>query len=593
MRSDDIKILKIKPIKRSVLKDQNNDQQDLFLSNKKATFLQNENSHFFKNNYYSSFALPQNQIADQNNDLNAVIQQARNITLNLDNPDALNILHNQTEKLKQEKINFHQRLNKIKSTFDEKDPLYNEKYLHEPPVIIKKINLINFNNKNNTVVGNDPAEKKIERVVLEEQARAVAQKIMQKDQQKKSQSLTNPVDNNQRRASKPLFPKHLSNFSSSKATQKKDVFFTQSYNKPPLPKAIILPKEEDKISSKLLKGAGELNQDNSFAVTGKEMLKAKQDINFLMPSEQNRQLYDETETMEWDITKRPNLGVEQTTNKYYHQEEKKPQQAETFQMLQGKENYQKEILRAVELEEIDGTYQIDNFYAKLFNSNINEHALNQKGKIKTKKIRGKKKKQLNPNEEKLAKKQAKFSVQATTIFNNNYQVQQLSNGRQRITKINKNNIIKWRYPIILAARLMAIIGLIALCSTFLLFNNWVNNSALDLYNFIEVNFGKLDFIAVKHHYFFINRIFMLTLIGIYAVIGIFPFCLVSNFKMQLYCFLPLNLIFLCGVIGIALYGYFFMNINFNWINNILQIISYSFLLLANLLMVIGIFSCIL
>ncbi|WP_374696118.1 ABC transporter permease [Spiroplasma endosymbiont of Polydrusus formosus] len=585
MRSDNIKILKIKPIKRSIIKDQNNGQQDLFLSNK-ATFLQNENSHFFKNNYDSSFTLSQNQTSDQNNDLNAVIQmkQAHNITLNLNNPDALNILHNQTEKLKQEKINFHQRLNKIKSTFDEKSPLYNKEYLHEPLVITKKINLINFNNKNNNVVWNDHTEKKIERVVLEEQDRDFAQKIMQKDQQKNSRSLANPIDNNQTRESKPLFAKHLSNFSSSRVTPKKDVFFTQSYNKPPL------PKEEDKTSSKLLKGAGESNQDNSFVIKRKEILEVKQDINLVMPSEQNRQSYNETETTEWDITNRPNLGVEQTTNKYYYQEEKKPQQAKTFQMLQEKENYQKEIPRAVELEEIDGTYKIDNFYAKLFNYNINEHALNQKGKIKTNKIREKKTKQLNNSEEKLAKKQTKFSVQAITMFNDNYQVRQLSNGRRRITKINKNNIIKWRYTIVLAARLMAIVGLITLYSTFLLFNNWVNNSALDLYNFIEINFWKLDFIAVNHHYFFINRIFMLTLISIYAVIVILPFCLVSNFKIQLYCFLPLSLIFLCGVIGIALYGYFFMNINFSLINNILQIIiSYSFLLLANLLMVIGIF----
>ncbi|UZQ31152.1 MAG: hypothetical protein OHM56_06725 [Spiroplasma phoeniceum] len=184
----------------------------------------------------------------------------------------------------------------------------------------------------------------------------------------------------------------------------------------------------------------------------------------------------------------------------------------------------------------------------------------------------------------MTNKRSRSTVQATTMFNNNYKIKQLSNGRQRITKIKKNNILKWRDPIVLIASLMEIIWLIVLCSAFLVFNNWINNSALDLYNFFVVNFGKFNFIAVNHHYFFVNRIFMLILIGIYAIIVVLPFCLVSNFKIQLYYFLPLSLLFLSSVVGIALHIYFFINNIFNWSSNIMQIISYIFLLLANILM---------
>ncbi|WFG96991.1 hypothetical protein M1771_03030 [Spiroplasma citri] len=179
MKSNDIKILKIKPIKQSVHNNQNIESQE-FISNNDATFLLQENSHFFKNNYFFT----KNQNVNQNNDLNS-FAQSRKIILNLDNPNALKILHHQTEKLQEEKTSFHHRLNKIKSTFDEKIQLDNEEHLYEPPTITKKIDLLNFNKKNNDVqFNNKPAEVKVDHATVKAQARAVAQKIIQKDQEK-------------------------------------------------------------------------------------------------------------------------------------------------------------------------------------------------------------------------------------------------------------------------------------------------------------------------------------------------------------------------------------------------------------------------
>ncbi|WP_101519217.1 ABC transporter permease [Spiroplasma melliferum] len=578
MKSNDIKILKIKPIKQSVHNNQNIESQE-FISNNDATFLLQENSHFFKNNYFFT----KNQNVNQNNDLNS-FAQSRKIILNLDNPNALKILHHQTEKLQEEKTSFHHRLNKIKSTFDEKIQLDNEEHLYEPPTITKKIDLLNFNKKNNDVqFNNKPAEVKVDHATVKAQARAVAQKIIQKDQEKLKQSLTNS-DNKQNIKSKLGLTNHFPKLTLPNSSPKKDVFFTQSYNKMPGQKTNISQKITGNVTPIQTKSDKEETYDKKFDIKQNENKKIVEGVNLIVRPDKASQFYDEIDTMEWDITKRPNLGVEQTTNKYYHQEEKNLESKETLQVLSEKVKLQNETPRAIELEEAEGTYQIDNFYAKLFNSNIKEDSSKQGGKLKVKRIYGKRAKDLNPNVLSLTNKHSKSTVQATTMFNNNYQIQQLPNGRQRITKIKKNNIIKWRNPIVLIARLMAIIGLIVLCSAFLLFNNWINNSALDLYNFFEVNFGKFNFIPVNHHYFFVNRIFMLVLIGIYAIIVVLPFCLVSNFKMQLYCFLPLSLILLCTMIGLALYSYFFMNNIFNWSSSIMQIISYSFLLIANILM---------
>ncbi|MFW4370759.1 MAG: ABC transporter permease [Spiroplasma sp. hy2] len=578
MKSNDIKILKIKPIKQSAHNDQSIEQQEFTLNND-ATFFLQENSHFFKNNYF--FTKTQN--VNQNSALNSFVQ-SRKMILNLDNPNALKILYHQTEKLQQEKTSFHHRLNKIKSTFDEKIQLDNEEHLYEPPTITKNIDLLNFNKKNNDAqFNNEPVEVKIDHTKVKAQARAVAQKIMQKDQEKLKKSLTN-IDNKQTIKSKSVLTNHFPKLSLPKSSPQKDVFFTQSYNKIPGQKINVSQKITHNMPPIQAKNIEEETYNKKFDNKQNENKKTRKEVDLIVRPDKGNQFYDEIDTMEWDITKRPNLGVEQTTNKYYHQEEKNLETKKVSQVLSEKVKLQDETSRAIELEEAEGTYQIDNFYAKLFNSNVKEDLIKQGSKLKIKQIGRRKAKNLNPNVLPLTNKDSKSIVQATTMFNNNYQIKQLPNGRQRITKIKKNNILKWRDLIVLIARLMAIIGLIVLCSAFLVFNNWINNSALDLYNFFVVNFGKINFITVNHHYFFVNRIFMLILIGIYAITVVLPFCLVSNFKIQLYCFLPLSLLFLCSVIAIALYSYFFMNNIFNWSSNIMQIISYSFLLLANILM---------
>ncbi|UZQ30202.1 MAG: hypothetical protein OHM56_01270 [Spiroplasma phoeniceum] len=76
--------------------------------------------------------------------------------------------------------------------------------------------------------------------------------------------------------------------------------------------------------------------------------------------------------------------MEQTTNKYYHQEEKNLETKKVSQVLSEKVKLQDETCRAIELEEAEVTYQIDNFYAKLFNSNVKEGSIKQGSKLKIK-----------------------------------------------------------------------------------------------------------------------------------------------------------------------------------------------------------------
>ncbi len=344
MKSNDIKILKIKPIKQSAHNYQSIEQQEFALNND-ATFFLQENSHFFKNNYF--FTKTQN--VNQNSGLNSFIQ-LRKMILNLDNLNALKILHHQTEKLQQEKTSFHHRLNKIKSTFDEKIQLDNEEHLYEPHTITKNIDLLNFNKKNNDAqFNNKPVEVKIDHTAVKAQARAVAQKIMQKDQEKLKKSLTN-IDNKQTIKSKSVLTNHFPKLSLLKSSPQKDVFFTQSYNKIPGQKINISQKIIHNMPPIQAKNIEEKTYNKKFDIKQNENKKTGKGVDLIVRTDKGNQFYDEIDTMEWDITKRLNLGVEQTTNKYYYQEEKNLETKEASQVLSEKVKLQDETPRAIELE---------------------------------------------------------------------------------------------------------------------------------------------------------------------------------------------------------------------------------------------------
>ncbi|AOX43781.1 hypothetical protein S100390_v1c04380 [Spiroplasma sp. NBRC 100390] len=588
MKSNDIKILKIKPIKQGLLNNQYPDYQEPSLITK-SHFFGGENSHFFNNGFFATKPSLQKQMLEQN--YSSSLTRCRELNLNLDNPDALRVLHNQAKMLEQEKTNFHQRLDKIKATFDEKAPFHYDSYLQEPPVITKKVDLNHFNdNPDHRPLKDDRIN--VDRTLLKAQARAIAQKIVQKTEQESPDKTTEIVVKNET-VSKPksILAAHFPKVTTINPAPKKDVIVTQSYNnktqkqqnsswgksQPFFANTINLGKQEPKFEQ----------TNTSEQSTAKPEDKG---INLKVSLDRASQVYDETDVMEWDITKRPNLGLDHTTNKYYHQEEtpKKEEDKVTDLLLEQKDD--SETSRAIEIDEPVGSYRINNFYTSLFDTPLPAaKSVKRAANVKIKRIRGKKRdKHVNSNDEELTQENKKNTVQATTFFSNSYKIQQLPNGRQRISKIRKNNIITWRNPVILTARIIAIVGLILLCSTFLIFNNWINNSSLDLYNFITTTFGKFDFIQTNEDYLLSNRLFMIILLSVYAIVIILPFSVIPNFKIQLYLFLPLGLLFLGAIMGIALYGYFYKNNNFVLTSSIMQIVSYSFLILANILMLIGI-----
>lgn len=106
--------------------------------------------------------------------------------------------------------------------------------------------------------------------------------------------------------------------------------------------------------------------------------------------------------MEWDITKRPNLGLDHTTNKYYLQEEITPKEEEKIGSLPitQKDESETEIPRAIEIDEPVGNYRINNFYASLFDT-VESTAKPSKPikNVKIKRIRAKK--QVKSNDEDL------------------------------------------------------------------------------------------------------------------------------------------------------------------------------------------------
>ncbi|WP_424527146.1 ABC transporter permease [Spiroplasma endosymbiont of Glossina fuscipes fuscipes] len=588
MKSNDIKILKIKPIKQGLLDNQDTDYQEPSLITK-SHFFSGENSHFFNNGFFATKPSLQKQMLEQNYSFS--LTQCRELNLNLDNPDALRVLHNQVKKLEQEKTNFHQRLDKIKATFDEKALFHYDSYLQEPPVITKKVDLNHFNYN----PGHRPLKDErinVDRTLLKAQARAIAQKIVQKTEQESPDKTTEIVVKNETVSEpKSILAAHFPKVTTINPAPKKDIIVTQSYNN----------KTQKQQNSSWAKSqpffANTINlgkQEPKFEQTNtSEQSTAKPEdkgINLKVSLDCASQVYDETDVMEWDITKRPNLGLDHTTNKYYHQEETPKKEEDTVTDLSLEQKDDSETSRAIEIDEPVGSYRINNFYTSLFDTPLPAaKSVKPAANVKIKRIRGKKQdKHVNSNDEELTQENKKNTVQATTFFSNSYKIQQLPNERQKISKIRKNNIITWRNPVILTARIIAIVGLILLCSTFLIFNNWINNSSLDLYNFITTTFGKFDFIQTNEDYLLSNRLFMIILLSVYAIVIILPFSVIPNFKIQLFLFLPLGLLFLGAIMGIALYGYFYKNNNFVLTSSIMQIVSYSFLILANILMLIEI-----
>ncbi len=588
MKSNDIKILKIKPIKQGLLDNQDTDYQEPSLITK-SHFFSGENSHFFNNGFFAKKPSLQKQMLEKN--YPSSLTQCRELNLNLDNPDALRVLHNQTKKLEQEKTNFHQRLDKIKATFDEKALFHYDSYLQEPPVITKKVDLNHFNDNPDHRPLKDQRIN-VDRTLLKAQARAIAQKIVQKTEQESPDKTTEIVVKNETVSElKSILAAHFPKVTTINPAPKKDIIVIQSYNnktqkqqnsswgksQPFFANTINLGKQEPKFEQ----------TNTSEQSTAKPEDKG---INLKVSLDRASQVYDETDVMEWDITKRPNLGLDHTTNKYYHQEETSKKKEDKVTDLPLEQEDDSETSRAIEIDEPVGSYRINNFYTSLFNTSLPAaKSVKPTANVKIKRIRGKKQdKHVNYNDKELTQKNKKNTVQATTFFSNSYKIQQLPNGRQRISKIRKNNIITWRNPVILTARIIAIVGLILLCSTFLIFNNWINNSSLDLYNFITTTFGKFDFIQANEDYLLSNRLFMIILLSVYAIVIILPFSVIPNFKIQLYLFLPLGLLFLGAIMGIALYGYFYKNNNFVLTSSIMQIVIYSFLILANILMLIGI-----
>ncbi|WP_425380546.1 ABC transporter permease [Spiroplasma endosymbiont of Stenodema calcarata] len=585
MKSNDIKILKIKPIKQDILYNKHSDYQEASLITK-SHFLGDENRHFFNNDIFVAKAFMQPHQPEYKQ--SSWSGESRELTLNLDNPDALKVLHNQAEKLEQEKTNFYQRLDKIKTTFDEKGIPHSDDYLQEPPLMTKKVDLASFNNnRGDRVTTNDRLEDK--RAALKVQARAVAQKIVQKNQQELSKTTEEVIKKDNISKPRSILDIHFPKKTLVNSTPKKDIIVTQSYNNKASTKQDSgqvnpQPTFTSKINS--LKQEEKQQRSNDLESLGKNQESWDVKLDRSVPCD--GQNCDTTDAMEWDITKRPNLGPDHTTNKNYYQGQINKQLEPKPVAVPLKKSIEIEEPRTIQIEEPVGSYWINNFYTSLFETpgpmaDMSKAA----GNVGIKKGQEKRQKQ-GMNKVDSVKEETKSNIlQPTTFLSNNYKIQQLPNGRQRIYKIN--NIIMWRSPIILIARLMAIIGLIILCSTFLIFSNWINNSSLDIYNFITITFGKFDFIQSNQNYLLVNRLFMIVLISIYAIVIILPLCSISNFKIQLYFFLPLSLIFLGSLMAIALYGYLYNNNNFVLKNNIMHIISYSFLIIANLLMLIGFF----
>ena len=545
MKSNEIKILKIKPIKETTNVANNHPDQPLVVGN-------HPNSHFF--NQSSVFAAT-TQISASVNQSEPLTFHNREVKINLDNPNAINILKKQTNHLEQEQLNFHQRVNKIKDVFDEAAFDKNDEYLK------------NFNQDNKVPVNLNPSIAKrapatnqttIDQTNLCEQARMVAKKILAKEQATNpsvkltSESLAKvkqPVPN--------LFNPSLPN------PWMKEVKYSESSNDID-PGASNQPYREQ---------APELNNSSVLASPVVKEKKQGLDLQITKPN-----YYAEADVMEWDPSKRPNLNSNPTVEKI-----EKP-------AILTQQAFKSEIAKLKEQEPPESNsnkpLEFSNFYNRLFNDEAADLFTGSPTPSAPKSFRRIKVKTKNTNSSTSKTTTHPGGVVNKTIyetsaaFNHNFKIKRLANGRQKIKRITKTPNLMWNNPMLLFSRASLLLGFIMLLILTLSWDTWRETSSFDLYTFFKQAGADVSFLSDQSSYWTANRIFLMIVLAIYLGIAIVPLVSINHQKSLVYVILPINILVILIMLVIYIYGYAYWDNNFEPLRCIFQWLSLFFLMLA-------------
>ncbi|AHI58115.1 hypothetical protein P344_03885 [Spiroplasma mirum ATCC 29335] len=544
MKDNEIKILKIKPIKETT-NVANNPDQLLVVGN-------HPNSHFFNQSSVFAATAP---ISTPVNQSERLTFHNREVKINLDNPNAINILKKQTNHLEQEKLNFHQRVNKIKDVFDEAAFNKNDEYLK------------NFNQDNKVPVNLNPIIAKrapttdqttIDQTNLREQARMVAKKILAKEQAtNQSVKLTSEPLSKVKQLVPNLFNPSLPN------TRIKEVKYSENSN----------DIDTEASNQPYREPAPELN---NYSVLTSPVFKEKEqelDLQIMKPN-----YYAEADVMEWDPSKRPNFNSNPTVEKV-----EKP-------AILTQQAFKSEIAKLKEQEPPEANpnkpLEFSNFYNRLFNDEAADlftgsptpaaPKLFCRIKVKTKNT--------NPSTSKITTHPGgvvnKTIYETSAAFNHNFKIKRLANGRQKINQITKNFNLIWNNPMLLFSRASLLLGFIMLLILTLAWDTWRETSSFDLYTFFKQAGADVSFLSDQSSYWTANRIFLMIVLAIYLGIAIVPLVSINHQKSLVYVILPINILVILFMLVIYIYGYAYWDDNFELVRCIFQWLSLFFLMLA-------------
>ncbi len=544
MKSNEIKILKIKPIKETTNAVSNSDQP-LVVGN-------HPNSHFLNQ---SSVFTATGPIPTPVNQSEPLTFHNREVKINLDNPNAINILKKQANHLEQEQLNFYQRVNKIQDVFDEAAFDKNDEYLK------------NFNQDNkapvnlNSNLGKQAPKTEqppIDQANLREQARMVAKKILAKEQ------ATNQAVK-------------LKSEAFAKVKQPAPNLF-----KPPVPsprmKEVKYSESSNDLDPEVSKHPAHEPTPvlNNSTVLTSPIVKEKEqglDLQITKPN-----YYAQADVMEWDPSKRPNLNSNPPVEKV-----EKP-------AILTQQAFKSELAKIKEQEPPPANpnkpLEFSNFYSRLFNDEAADLFTGDPEPTAPKSFRRIKVKTKNNNPATSKPPSHSGGVVNKTIyetsaaFNHNFKIKRLANGRQKIKRVTKTPNLMWNSPILLFSRASLLLGFIMLLILTLVWDSWREASSFDLYTFFKQAGADVSFLSDQSSYWTANRIFLMIVLAIYLALAIIPLVSINHQKSLVYVILPINILAILFMLVIYIYGYAYWDANFEPVRCIFQWLSLFFLMLA-------------
>ncbi|AGM24982.1 hypothetical protein [Spiroplasma chrysopicola] len=236
---------------------------------------------------------------------------------------------------------------------------------------------------------------------------------------------------------------------------------------------------------------------------------------------------------EIDINKRPNLKVVTPEQSF----------AKAIGELPNQENLANNKYRELTSDGESDVNQINNFYASLFSLSEDEIGVKKQQK------QNKKDNKVNIND-----KNNQQLHNTNPSFGYNYMVKVRNNGTQKIKRVSKHKIIKWKNPLFFIGRIFTLVGFCGILSLILL-ANIIPTRGFNFFPVMEDLLGPIKLGFNPNSYFNSAKVFNLIVIALSLLFVILPILFVQDHRIWLGYVLIINGVFVVYLLFILIYQY--------------------------------------